>query len=188
MKRLFNKITLIFTFVALSNIATSHDVLAHDETSVRIFYSYESNGADYISAIGVGTNFFQNTSHFGAQLNTSLGYAEVLATDGYLKEYVAWEASVKMGYFSTISFYIEGGVDLSELLFHDLRYDHEEEHYCYDDEYCYEDYLDAFFGIGAGLQAGTFGIEAFVRARQIDSKYWEANSEIFSGIQISVNF
>ena len=152
----------------------------------RVFYSYESNGADYISAIGIGVTHKYRGSNLGFQLNTSLGYAEVLAQDGFLEEYTSWEASVRFGYFSKISFFAEFGIDLGEAIFDDYRYDRDD--YCYYDEYCYQDDIDGYLGFGAGIKAGHVSIEGIIRAREIDSHYWEAESEIFSGLQVSLNF
>ncbi len=155
---------------------------ANDDVSLRGFYSYESNGADYFSSVGVGTTFKDSETNLGIQVNTSIGYAEVIAQDGYLEDFVSWEAGVRFGYFSNLSVYIEGGIDLSELFFHDLRYDE------YEHENGYEDDLDAYVGAGVGFRTGVLQIDGFVRMREIDSKYWEAESEAFSGVQISLNF
>jgi len=155
---------------------------ASDDVSVRAFYSYESNGADYFSSVGVGTTFKNSETNLGIQINTSLGTAEVIAQDGYIEDFVSWEGGVKLGYFSNLSLYVEGGIDLSELFFHDLRYDD------YEHEYGYEDDLDAYLGAGVGFRAGAIQIDGFVRMREIDSRYWEARSESFSGVQISLNF
>ena len=155
---------------------------ANDDVSPCIFYNFESNGADNFSSVGVGTTFKINDTNLGIQINSSIGYSEVLADDGYLEEFVSWEGGVKLGYFSNVSLYIEGGIDLSELFFHDLRYDD------YEHAYGYEDDLDAYIGSGVGFGNETVHLNLFVRAREIDSKYWEAESHVFSGIQISVNF
>lgn len=157
-----------------------------DERSGRVFYSYESNGADYISAVGIGVTHTDQHTNLGFQLNTSLGYAEVIAEDGYLEEYASWEASVRFGYFSNFSIFAEFGVDLAEAMFEDYRYDQDD--HCHYDEYCYEDDVDAYVGVGAGIKAGAVQVDGFVRAREIDSRYWEAESEIFSGVQVSLNF
>jgi len=166
-----------------------------DDVSPRLFYSYESNGGDSIYGIGTGITFKNAETNFGYQLNTSLNNANILATDGYREDFLAWQGSVKFGYFSDVFIYGEVGIDLGELLFHDLRYDHDGYHsdYYYDldtnsGSYEYEDNIDAFFGIGAGLNSGPLRLEAFVRLREIDGKYWEARSENFSGLQISINF
>ena len=160
----------------------SNFLQATDDLSPRVFYSYESNGGDYFSSVGVGLTFKDSETNLGVQLNTSLGYAEVLAEDGYLEDYASWEGGLKLGYFSNISIYVEGGIDLSELFFHDLRYDDYEHHHGFEDD------LDAYVGFGIGFGSEAFQLDLFVRAREIDSKYWEAESDVFSGVQISANF
>lgn len=169
--------------VCLVSVSSSSSA---NERSGRLFYSYESNGADYISSVGIGTTQKYAGSNLGFQLNTSLGYAEVLAEDGYLEEFTSWEASARFGYFSNISVFVEFGIDLAEALFEDFRYDNDD--HCHYDEYCYQDDVDGFIGVGAGVKAGPIQVDGFVRAREIDSRYWEAESEVFSGIQVSLNF
>jgi hypothetical protein len=183
-KRFRRTIAAILTVwsLMLSFTSQANDENYGDDLSGRLFYSYESNGADYISAIGTGMTFKNPDTNFGFQLNTSIGAAEVMATDGYVEEYLVWDGSIKVGYFSTISAYVEGGIDLTELLFHDLRYDQ------YDHDFGYEDNIDAYIGAGLGIRLQSLAIDAFVRARNIDSKYWQAESEVFSGIQVSINF
>ena len=177
MKLSVKKISIVLGFIIFSNFTQ-----ASEELSPRLFYSYESNGADYFTSVGVGMTFKNSETNLGVQLNTSLGSAEVLAEDGYLEDFVSWEGGLKLGYFSNFSIYVEGGVDLSELFFHDLRYDD------YEHEHGYEDDLDAYVGFGIGFGSEAFQLDLFVRAREIDSKYWEAESDVFSGVQISVNF
>ncbi len=176
----------LFLSLVLSAGVVSKEADAGEHRDARLFYSYESNGGDYLSAIGIGVTQTYRNSNLGYQLNTSLGHAEVLAQDGYLEEYTSWEASARFGYFSKVSFFVEFGIDLAEALVDDYRYDRDD--YCYRDEYCYQDDLDAFVGFGAGLKAGPISVEGIVRAREIDSRYWEAESEVFSGVQVAFNF
>lgn len=175
------KYTAIFGFFVLFLIL-SNPVKSDEGLSNHIFYSYESNGSDYLYFVGVGTTLKVNHSDLGMQLNTAIGNAEVLASDGYLEEYTAWEVSAKFGYFSDISIFVEGGFDLTESLFHDLRYSD------YEQENGYTDDVDAFIGLGAGIKSGAIEISGFVRFREIDSEYWEAASESFSGLQIALHF
>lgn len=188
-----SKSTLISSIVLLTlgfGLTTVQPVSAHDDiprefnkVSTRVFTSYESNGEDYIQGIGSGITFKNPRTNLGFQFNTSLNYAEVLATDGYLEDFFAWQGAMKVGVFSKLSFYVEAGIDLTELFFDDLRYDDHDDYY--DD---YHDDIDSFVGIGAGIQAGPVKIEAFTRLREIDSRYWEADSEVFTGLQFSLNF
>jgi len=155
----------------------------YNNTSVRLFSTYEANGKDYIEGIGLGFTTLSTVTKLGFEFSTSINNAEVRATDGYIEDYFAWQGSAKVGLFSNISVYAELGVDLTELLFHDLRYDVHNENYD-----GYQDDVDAFVGVGAGLKAGPLQIEAFTRLREIDSRYWEAESEVFTGAQLSISF
>ena len=177
------KTTIYRLLFALSIALSSPQLFAHGANNVEIFYSHETNGDDYISGVGIGYTFADPSSKLGYQLTTSLNNAEVIATDGFVEDYVAWEGGIKLGLFSNLSLYVEAGIDLSEILFHDLRYD---EHDYYFSEY--HDDFDAYLGVGAGIQAGPLKVTAFSRKREIDSKYWEAESEVFSGVQFSLSF
>lgn len=174
----------LLTIAILANAAfLASPTEAHESNKAQVFYSYESNGDDYIAGVGIGYSFVNSETNIGYQLTTSLSNAEVIATDGLVEDYFAWEGGIKFGLFSNISIYAEAGIDLTELLFHDLRYDHHDFYY---DEY--HDNVDMYLGVGAGIQAGPIRITAFSRTREVDSKYWEAESEVFSGIQFSLNF
>lgn len=196
---------LIFSTVVLfSSIANAIDFESNHSSkhshrkanvSSSLFTSYESNGADFISSIGLATTLIQG-DNLGVQLNTSLAAAEVLATDGYLEEYSAWQVGVKAGYFGKFSIFVEAGYDLSEALFNDSREDGHssvvissdgatiyEEHHHYDDND-----VDIYLGAGVGAKLGKLSIDGLVRWRAIDGDYWKAESEVFSGVQISLNF
>ena len=173
----------LFSFT--SSVHADHDIHSkdYDNASVRLFSTYEVSGEDYIQGVGIGFAIKNPDTKLGFEFSTSINNAEVTATDGYIENYFAWQGSAKFGLFSTISVYAELGVDLTELFFHDLRYDVHDEYY---DEY--HDDIDAFVGVGAGLKAGPLQIEAFTRLREIDSRYWEAESEVFTGAQLSISF
>lgn len=155
----------------------------YDNASVRLFSTYEANGEDYIEGVGIGFTTKNPDTKLGFEFSTSFNNAVVTATDGYIEDYFAWQGSAKIGLFSNISVYAELGVDLTELFFHDLRYD---VHDGFNDEY--QDDIDTFVGVGAGLKAGPLQIEAFTRLREIDSQYWEAEAEVFTGAQLSISF
>lgn len=161
----------------------SGSAVAHDNSGPRFFFSHESNGDDSITSVGTGITIVNGDSNLGFQLNTSIARAEVLSDDGYVEDYFAWEGSIKVGLFSNISVYGEAGIDLSELLFDDYRHDHHDYYHAH-----YNDDIDAYLGFGAGVQLGILKVEAFSRVREIDSLYWEAQSESFSGVQFSLNF
>lgn len=185
MKKQLVLIALVVT--TLLSLSKSH---AQDSNGGQIFFSHESNGQDYISGFGVGLLFVNAETNVGFQLNTSLSNAEITSTDGYIEDFVAWEGGVKFGLFSDISIYAEVGIDLAELFFHDLRYDRHD--YYYDDYshgyYEYHDNIDAYFGVGFGVQLGPLKLEGISRLREIDSLYWESESELFTGFQVSLNF
>jgi len=172
-----------FGLLSFTSSADSYQSNGHDDTSVRLFSTYEANGRDYIKGIGVGFTTKNPDTKLGFEFSTSFNNAKVRATDGYIEDYFAWQGTAKIGLFSNISVYAELGVDLTELLFHDLRYGYHDEYYDY-----YHDNIDAFVGVGAGIKAGPLKFEAFSRLREIDSRYWEAESEVFTGAQLSINF
>ncbi len=175
---MIKSLSLLFSLLFVTNsVYADH----YSSKNVETFYSYEANGEDYISSVGIAFTKSSEKLGLGYQVTTQLNYAEVLATDGYLEDFFAWEAGVKFGLFSQIQLYGEVGIDLSELFFHDLRYDSR-------DDYRYHDNIDAYAGIGAGINAGPFSIKAFSRLREIDSRHWEADSEVFTGVQFSINF
>lgn len=173
----------LFSFT--SSAHADHDIHLNDfeNASVRLFSTYEASGEDYIEGVGIGFTTKNPDTKLGIEFSTSINNAVVTATDGYIENYFAWQGSAKIGLFSTISVYAELGVDLTELFFHDLRYDVHDKYY---DEY--HDDIDAFVGVGAGLKAGPLQFEAFTRLREIDSRYWEAESEVFTGAQLSISF
>ena len=184
---------VLAAFVFSSNLLASHkDKHSHKsykDVDTSIFYTYESNGDDYIAGIGAGITFVDEGSKLGFGFTTSLNNAEVRTEYGYIEDYVSWEGAIKFGYFSNVSVYGEVGVDLAELLFHDLRYDdHDHDHHHHDDDYHYDDHIDGYVGVGAGIKLGGLKVEAFSRLREVDSKYWEAESDVFTGVQFSLNF
>jgi hypothetical protein len=179
------KLLTLLGFGLLSFTSSAYGDHSNDigVASVRLFSTYEANGRDYVEGIGVGSTTKNPDTKLGFEFSTSFNNAEVRATDGYIEEYFAWQGSAKFGLFSNISVYAELGVDLTEFLFHDLRYDNHVEYYG-----DYHDDIDAFVGVGAGVKAGPLQFEAFTRLREIDSRYWEAESEVFTGAQLSISF
>ena len=177
------KSRLLGSLFGATALVLSGTAVAHDYSGPRFFFSHESSGEDTITSIGTGITIVNSESNLGFQLNTSIANAEVLSDDGYIEDYFAWEGSVKVGLFSNISIYGEAGIDLSELLFDDYRHDRHDYYYTR-----YSDDIDAYLGFGAGVQLGPLKVEAYSRVREIDSLYWEAQSENFSGVQFSLNF
>ncbi|MDP2562311.1 hypothetical protein [Psychrobium sp. 1_MG-2023] len=191
-------------FAALVLLTASLNTYASDTLS-SFFVTHDTNGESTISSVGSGIIFKDDYSHMGFAVNTSLGNAEVLTEDNYIEEYVAWELGLKFGYFSDISVYGEIGIDLGELIFnqhkyddHDLVYDNDDyfnntnfNHYHneYDDrDHDHSNSLDAYIGVGAGINLGHLELTGHVRLRQIDGDHWSAAEFIYSGVQMSVSF
>jgi len=179
------------TWSAMADHKESH---RHKDAQASIFYSYESNGDDFISGIGADLIFVNSESKLGFGLTTALNYAEVRTEHGFIEDYNAWEGGFKFGYFSNVQIYGEVGIDLTELLFHDFRWDDDYYHdHHHDDYYSHshhsrDDHIDAYVGVGAGFKLGPLKIDAFSRLREIDSRYWEADEEHFTGVKFSINF
>jgi len=202
MKNLLIKRLSVVALILLPTLTIAHDRRidsrsSHyydNDLSSSLFTSYESNGADFISSIGLATNLIQDDK-LGVQFNTSIATAQVLATDGYLEEYSAWQVGVKAGYFGRVSVFVEAGFDLTEAIFNDVRGDGHSVVYTNDGVTIYEEYdgysrndVDIYLGAGAGVNLGKLSLEGIVRWRAIDGDYWQADSEFFSGMQVSFNF
>jgi hypothetical protein len=180
-------------FIILLILTLSVPLYAHDKPEQAIFYTHETSGPDSINGIGHSV-VFKLDEHLGVGFTNALSTAQVTATDGFIEEYLAWEGSLRFGYFSKISIFVEAGIDLTELIFHDYR--NSNYNYCYSDSSYYEeiycesehDNIDAFLGVGAGIRLNKLKIEAISRIREIDSHHFESRSEIFSGIQVSIHF
>ncbi|MET1256264.1 hypothetical protein [Aliikangiella maris] len=182
---------LAVSILLLSCLSFTRQTQATEIPQGMLYYSFEANGEDYIAGIGTGLKLYDEDAPIGVILTTSLNYAEVTTERGYTENYTAWEAAFKVGHFSDFSVYLEAGFDLSELIFHDLRYSDDHIFYTNDshhDHDHYDDNIDAYVGIGAGFRLGGLGIEAFSKLREIDSRNWEAEAEVFSGITFSINF
>jgi hypothetical protein len=205
MKKSLNKrasITAVISLALLPNFVNAHDTRLDtrssysrdNDASASLFTSYESNGADFISTVGLAANLIQNDD-LGVQFNTSIASAEVLASDGYLEEYSAWQVGVKAGYFGRVSLFVEAGFDLTEAIFNDARDDEQSVIYTENGVTVYEESnvhsrndVDIYLGVGAGINLENLSLDGIVRWRAIDGDYWQADSEFFSGVQVSVNF
>lgn len=185
--------------IAVLLLSTSFASVASHESGPSLFYKTESYGKNKISSVGTSILITGNESSLGLALNTSVGAAEVYDDYGYLQEYLAWEGGIKVGYFSKVFFYAEAGVDLGELIFDDRDEDEhfyfEDEHHHYNDDYydyvsSYNDdnHVDAYVGVGAGINLGRLQIEAFSRVRNIDGIDWDAPQHTYSGVQFSLKF
>ena len=150
-----------------------------------IFVKYEWNEDDYIVGVGGSKVFFENNHGFQAQAVASINYNEVLTTTGQFQDFYSLDTGLRMGYFSNVFLYVEAGVDVFDLVLHDLRYD-DDYHYRYRDDH--RDDVDGFAGLTLGFQADHVRISGFVKARQIDADTWESEHNIFYGAQLSLVF
>lgn len=189
-----------FSFVNLGLLAlliSSNVFAVEDKTSV--FATHEINGQSKITSIGVGINLKNASNHFGGMVSMSLGKAEIVTSKLKVEDYLAWELGGKIGFFSDVSLYLEAGVDLGELfgrdhLDEDRYYDHSFSLYEYDEPYdshshhTINDSLDAYIGIGGGIDFGHTQINGHVRMRQIDSEHWTALDDVYSGVTLSFSF
>ncbi|TQV75031.1 hypothetical protein FLL45_08810 [Aliikangiella marina] len=193
MKNLPITITLLF-FSALMSLKASADDYQSVQTRVsqsNMFFTHESSGNDFYSGIGIGTTFTFNESDFGLNLSTSLSNAKVMTDLGFEERFMAWEGHVKVGYFSNFSLYGEFGFDIGELLNPDFRQIDDilfDAIGLNDEPENLGKSIDSYVGIGAGLNMGRLNISAFSRIRDIDSEYWQARNDTFTGLQFTYRF
>ena len=161
---------IILLFVSASAVASDR---------FTIFTKHELNDTDSISGVGFSGIMGPRYSNFKSEVITSLNSITVIDDFGYQQEYLGLDLGVRFGYFSDVFMYVEGGFDVFEAIY-------KHSHYGYDN---YDsDNLDGYAALGAGIQAGNLRIEGFVKARQIDAEYWDANKTIFYGMQFSLSF
>lgn len=183
-------------FMALFLAAFSAD--AYQSPRFGFFVKNEVNGDDYISGIGSEIWLTNRDSNFGVSVLTSIGKAEVTDQDNVQHNYLAWEAGLKLGYFSDIFAYAEVGFDLGELAFQDRDEDHHYRVYFSDDDSDFivanrrhtddSNNVDGYIGVGAGFKFEHLQIEAFTRLRQVDGEYWKADNQAYTGAKLSVVF
>ncbi|MFT4731058.1 MAG: hypothetical protein ACI89W_000061 [Gammaproteobacteria bacterium] len=149
-----------------------------------IFTKQEFNCTDNISSVGVSSIISTHQSNLKSEVITSINSVTVIDQFGYEQAYYGVDLGLRFGYFSKLFVYFEGGFDVFEATFH---HDDDAPYFDYDDRYNSNN-VDGYAALGAGVQAGNLRIEGFVKARQIDSDYWEANRSLFSGLQISLTF
>lgn len=195
------KITMTKWLLAALLIAafiTTFTASAFESPRFGFFIKNEVNDNSYISGIGAEMWLTNRESNFGVAVLTSIGYAEVTGRDNNEHNYLAWEAGLKLGYFSDVFAYAEVGFDLGELAFQDRDEDDELGiHYVNDDNNFVEvnrrrydgaNNIDGYIGVGAGLKFDHLQIEAFTRLRQIDGEFWKADNQAFTGAKLSVVF
>lgn len=173
-------------------------VNAFESSKFGLFVKNEINGDDHISGIGAEMWFTGKNSNFGAAILTSIGHAAVTDREKEQHDYLAWEAGLKLGYFSDIFAYAEVGFDIGELVLQDRNGDDEYRTYHGDEDndfvatnrrrYDDANNIDGYVGVGAGIKFEHIQIEAFTRLRQIDGEYWKADNQAFTGAKLSVVF
>jgi hypothetical protein len=151
---------------------------------LTIFAKQEFNYTDNISSVGVSSIMSSHHSNLKSEVITSLNSVTVIDQFGYEQAYYGLDLGVRFGYFSDLFMYFEGGFDVFEATF---KHDNDTPYFDYDDRYNSNN-LDGYASFGAGVQAGNLRVEGFVKARQIDSDYWEANRRLFYGMQVSLAF
>lgn len=147
--------------------------------------------ADRIQSLGIEAITYIDQGPLGFAFNSSIGFADVAVKNSAKREeYLTWDTGIKFGYFGQVFAYTEFGVDLFDLILHDLSgkdFDYRDERWHeYDDSH--QNNIDGYVGIGFGFNAAPFRIEAFARARQIDGDDWKAEHVWLSGVQVSVSF
>lgn len=155
---------------------------AESRADASVFVNHERNSSDQITTVGVSHIFTRSTTGFVGEVNTAIGYAEVLTESDFIEEYPVWESGIKLGYYSTVFAYIEAGIDLAELALNSER-----ENCCIRDER-YNNQIDGYAGIGAGIHLANARVTVFIRARQIDSNSWESKEQVFTGVNFELTF
>lgn len=184
-------LTLTAFLLSTSSFAETYPEYQSNSADTSVFFTFETSAQDHFLGIGIGTTFISEETNFGVNLSTSLSNAKVMTDLGFEEDFVAWEGHVKVGYFSGFSIYAEMGFDIGELLSPDFRQIDDlffDAIGLDDDEVRFEKEIDSYIGIGAGFNFGELNISAFSRVRNINSDYWEATNDTFTGIQFSINF
>jgi hypothetical protein len=171
------KQTSVLLFLLATMNATAGD-------RFTIFAKQEFNYTDNISSIGVSSIMGGHHRNLQSEVITSINSVTVIDQFGYERAYYGLDLGVRFGYFSDLFMYFEGGFDVFEAIF---KHDDDAPYFDYDDRYNSNN-LDGYASFGAGVQAGNLRVEGFVKARQIDSDYWEANRSLFYGMQLSLAF
>lgn len=173
---------ILRSIVFAANLLLALPLIAQQKADASVFVTHEWNSTDQITTVGISHIFAEYSSGFVGEVNTSLGYAEVLTESDVFEEYPVWETGVKLGYYSTLFVYIEAGIDLAE-----LALDHEREDCCIRDERI-NNQIDGYAGIGTGINLNQAKLTLFIRARQIDANNWEAKEHVFAGASFELNF
>ncbi|WP_233267324.1 hypothetical protein [Paraglaciecola sp. L3A3] len=167
----------------LGSLLLSNIVNAKEQST--IFVKHELNADDKIT--GIGVSFLTQENHysdFRGEAISSLNYAEVLDENDQVQNYISWDVGMRLGYYNDVFVYVEGGLDLLEMINGDINKD---------DDYYFEDVengngIDGYAALGAGVDLKKIKIEGFVKARKIDGNYWQSKHQLFYGAQFSLLF
>ena len=168
-----NKIILFLFTVILTTGARGEDILS-------VSASRETADIGEISSVYLSATLADSVSNVGMRFSTGLNFADIINSYGETDSYVAWDIAMKFGYFSDLSFYVEGGFDLGEALVDDSNENEE-----YDEGF---DNVDYFLGAGTGLTLENLGLNFFGRYRHLNGLYLEDTSEWFTGMEFSIYF
>lgn len=169
------------SIILLILLLASMNVIGDDRFT--FFTKAEFNDTDTISSVGFSGILNTHRTNFKSEMITSINSVRVIDQFGYQQEYYGLDLGLRFGYFSDLYIYVEGGFDVFEASF--KRDD--SPYFDYDERYDSNN-LDGYASFGAGVQVGNLRFEGFVKARQIDSDYWEANRSLFYGTQFSLAF
>jgi len=179
------------------NLLFSINSYANKSNDFIVFVKHETNDNDYYSSVGVEVIHRSLNSYLGFAVNSSIGYARVTDTFSVPHGFIAWEAGMKVGYFSNFSLYAEFGVDLLELTFNDRSDDdYPHNHHPHNTEFENNNFnhrdtsnnTDGYIGIGSSLMIEQIKVTAFVRLREISGYNWHTENHTFSGIELAVVF
>ena len=167
---------LLLTSVLLSSYCWSKD-------SIKVFAQHEFNDTDTITAIGMSRSLLQANSKVQGEVLTSLGYAEVMDKNQTIQHFVTSDLGIRLGYYDKVFVYLEGGIDLLEILVQDFR---DDDDYYYDEDS--DNTPDGYAALGVGVDTGAFKLEGFIKARNIDTDAWDSEHHLFYGLQLSLSF
>ena len=167
--------------IALSTLLLSQFCWSKD--SIKLFVQHELNDTDTISSLGVSHSLLDTHSKVRGDLLASVGYAQIEDKDDIIQHFLTSDFGVRLGYYDKMFVYVEGGIDLLEILFRDFRDD--PDYYYYDQS---DNTPDGYAAVGAGIDSGKLKIEGFVKVRNIDSDNWDSKHHVFYGLQLSLSF
>jgi hypothetical protein len=199
----------IILFLLFTTIIASYSVRANTVNDLGFFIKTEINDDDYINGIGTELWLTNESSSLGIAINSALGNAAVTDTLNIQHEYLAWDLGIKFGYFSDVFIYAEIGFDFGEMILSDRdkdKYDDElnfseflafivldgysdyRDYNDYYDDYDSSNDIDGYIGSGVGLKFDNIVVEAYARYRQVDGEYWQADSQVYSGVKLTLLF